>query len=466
MSKRGGFFMSANKAPKNHVFYRNQNWHYPKIQRGEGVYLYGEDGKKYLDACSGSAVANIGHGNKEVAEFAKQQIERIAFTHLSRWTVDVIEECAAKVCEWAPGDLNHVYFVSGGSEATETALKMARQYFVERDGKKSSKWKVISKWDSYHGNTIGALSMTGHPGRRKIYDPMLASFPKIPQFYHYRNPWGCKTLEETSIKAAEALEIEILKQGADNIAAFITEPVVGSAIPGAHPEKIYFQMVREICDKYDILLIVDEVMAGFGRTGEKFAVDHYDTVPDIIACAKGMSAGYTPIGATICNDEIFETIMVKGSGVFVHGHTYASNPLSCGIALKVLEIIERENYVENAKVQGAYFMEKLQELYKYPIVGDVRGKGLMAGIEFVKDQATKEPFETSENVKGIFTANCLAEGIVPYPGGGSADGVRGDDTLLAPPINITREEIDELLAALEKAIAKTCDDVLGAKAKA
>ncbi|SDJ88834.1 aminotransferase family protein [Natronincola ferrireducens] len=456
--------MSANKAPKNHVFYRNQNWHYPKIEKGEGVYLFGEDGKRYLDACSGSAVANIGHGNKEIAEFAKQQIERIAFTHLSRWTVDVIEECASKVSEWAPGDLNHVYFVSGGSEATETAMKMARQYFIERDGKKSSKWKIISKWDSYHGNTLGALSMTGHPGRRKFYDPMLANFPKIPQFYHYRNPWGCKTLEETSIKAAKALEEEILKQGADNIAAFITEPVVGSAIPGVHPDKIYFQMVREICNKYDILLIVDEVMAGFGRTGEKFAVDHFDTVPDIIACAKGMSAGYTPMGATVCNDEIFETIMVKGSGNFVHGHTYASNPLSCGISLKVLEIIERENYLENAKAQGAYFMEKLEELYKYPIIGDVRGKGLMAGLEFVKDQSTKEPFEVSENVKGKFTVNCLAEGIVPYPGGGSADGVRGDDTLLAPPINITREEVDELLVGLEKAIAKTCDDVLGVKA--
>lgn len=458
--------MSANKAPKNHVFYRNQNWHYPKIQKGEGVYLYGVDGKRYLDACSGSAVANIGHGNKEIAEFAKQQIERVAFTHLSRWTVDVIEDCAAKVCEWAPGDLNHVYFVSGGSEATETAMKMARQYFIERDGKKSSKWKIISKWDSYHGNTLGALSMTGHPGRRKYYDPMLANFPKIPQFYHYRNPWGCKTPEETSIKAAEALEAEILKQGADNIAAFITEPVVGSAIPGVHPEKIYFEMVREICNKYDILLIVDEVMAGFGRTGEKFAVDHFGTVPDIIACAKGMSAGYTPMGATICNDEIFDTIMVKGSGNFVHGHTYASNPLSCGISLKVLEIIERENYLDNAKLQGEYFIEKLQELYKYPIIGDVRGKGLMTGLEFVKNQSTKEPFEVSENVKGKFTVNCLAEGIVPYPGGGSADGVRGDDTLLAPPINITREEVDELLAGLEKAIAKTCDEVLGAKAEA
>ncbi|MCC5909665.1 MAG: aminotransferase class III-fold pyridoxal phosphate-dependent enzyme [Clostridiaceae bacterium] len=453
--------MSANKAPQNHVFYRNQNWHYPKIERGEGVYLYGEGGKKYLDACSGSAVANIGHGNKEVAEFAKEQMERIAFTHLSRWTVDVIEECAKKVSEWTPGDLNHVYFVSGGSESTETALKMARQYFVERDGKNTSKWKVISKWNSFHGNTMGSLSMTGITGRRKIYDPMLISFPKIQQFYHYRNPWGCKTPEETSIRAAQDLEAEILRQGPDNIAAFITEPVVGSAAPGIHPEKIYFDMVREICSKYDILLIMDEVMAGFGRTGKKFGGDHFDAKPDIITCAKGMSAGYTPIGATVCNDEIFNTIMVKGTGDFVHGHTYASNPLSCGVGVKVIEIIERENYVENAAVQGAYFMERLQELYKYPIVGDIRGKGLMVGMEFVKDQKTKEPFDPSMKLKAKFVVNCLEAGIVPYPGGGNADGVRGDDTLLAPPINITKDEIDELMEGLEAGIKKTCDDVYG-----
>lgn len=452
--------MSQNKAPKNHVFYRNQNWIYPRIESGEGIYLYGEDGKEYIDACSGSAVANIGHGNTEIAQFAKEQIERVAFTHLSRWTVDTIEKCAEKVCQWAPGDLNHVYFVSGGSEATETAIKMARQYFVERDGKESKKWKVISKWNSYHGNTLGALSMTGIPGRRKIYEPMLVDFPKIPQFYHYRNPWECKTLEETSIKAAEALEEEIIKQGAENICAFISEPVVGSAIPGVHPEKIYFDKVREICDRYDILFIMDEVMAGFGRTGKKFASDHFDVVPDIITCAKGMSSGYTPMGAAICTGKIFNTIMVEGSGNFIHGHTYASNPLSCGIALKVLEIIEREGYLQNAAEQGDYFGERLEQLYKYPIIGDVRGKGLMWGIEFVQNKETKEPFDPTVNLKGKFTVNCLAEGVVPYPGGGAAGNGKGDDTLLAPPINITREETKEMMDRLERAIDKTCKEVL------
>lgn len=452
--------MSLNKAPKNHVFYRNQNWIYPRIERGEGIYLIGEDGKRYIDACSGSAVANIGHGNKEVAEFAKKQIERIAFTHLSRWTVDTIEKCAERIASWCPEGLNHVYFVSGGSEATETAIKMARQYFVERDGK-TTKWKVITKWNSYHGATLGALSMSGTVGRRKVYDPLLVDFPKIHQFYHYRNPWGAKTLEETSILAAKELEEEILRQGPENVAAFISEPVVGSAAPGVHPDKIYFQMVREICDKYDIIFIMDEVMAGCGRTGKKMASDHFDVKPDILVLAKGLSCGYTPIGAAVCNSEIFETIMVKGSGNFIHGHTYAGNPLSCGIADKVMEIIERENYIENCAEQGQYLMKRLQKLYEYPIVGDIRGKGLMIGIEFVKNQETKDPFDVSYNVKGKITNNCLEEGIVPYPGGGSVDGIRGDHILIAPPINITREEVDILYEKLEKAVKKTTEELVG-----
>ncbi len=450
--------MSLNKAPKNNVFYRNQNWNYPKIEKGEGIYLYDTNGKKYIDACSGSAVANIGHGNKEVAAFAKEQIERIAFTHLSRWTVDSIELCAEKIASWCPGDLDYAYFVSGGSEATETALKMARQYFIERDGK-TSKWKVISKWNSFHGNTIGSLSMTGITERRRLYDPMLIQFPKIPQFYHYRNQWGCETLTETSIRAAQELEREILRQGAENISAFISEPVVGAAAPGIHPEAIYFKMVREICDKYDILFIMDEVMSGCGRTGKKMASEHYGVIPDIITVAKGMSCGYTPMGAAVASKKVFETIMINGSGSFVHGHTYAGNPLSCGISAKVMQIVEREKYIENAAIQGEYLMSKLQELYEYPIIGEVRGEGLLLGIEFVKDQKTKTTFDSSENIKMKLTNACLETGVVLYPGGGSVDGVSGDHTLIAPPMNITKDEVDEMCYALEKGIKKVCDDI-------
>ena len=441
-----------NSAPQNNVFYRNQKWRYPKISHGKGIYLYDESGKEYIDACSGSAVANIGHGNKEIANFVKEHIERIAFTHLSRWTVDSIEECAAKVADWAPGDLNHVYFVSGGSESTETAIKMARQYFVDRDGDNSSKWKVISKWNSFHGNTIGSLSMTGIMERRSPYTPMLADFPKIPQFYHYRNPWGCKTEKETAVKAAEALELEILRQGADNIAAFMTEAVIGAACPGVNTEKIYFDMVREICTKYDILLIVDEVMSGFGRTGAKFAINHYDVVPDIMTMAKGMSCGYTPIGAAVCNDDVFEKIMISGRGAFIHGHTYAGNPLSCGIAAKVISMIERDKCVANAAEKGRLLLSKISELSKkHHIIGDVRGKGLMIGVELVKDRETKEPFVRSANIKGKITNSCLDEGLVIYPGGGTANGVDGDHFLIAPPLNITEEEVNLIVEKLNNA---------------
>lgn len=447
--------MNKNKAPNNNVFYRNQNWHYPKIDHGKGVFLYDTDGKAYLDGCSGSAVANIGHGNEEVADYAAEHMKRVAFTHLSRWTVDSIENCAQKICEWAPETLNHVYFSSGGSEAVETAIKMARQYYVERDGINSRKWKVISKWTSYHGNTMGALSLSGISGRRRIYDPMLLNFPKISQFYHYRNPWGAETLEEASIKAAEELERVILMTGAENIAAFISEPVVGSAAPGVHPDKIYFDRVREICDQYDILFIMDEVMAGFGRTGKKFALEHYDVVPDILVSAKGMSSGFTPIGATIASDKVFNRIMIDGSGQFIHGHTYAGNPLSCGIAHKVMEIIERENWIENAAVQGDYLLDKLQTLYDLPFVGDIRGKGLMIGIEFVEDKETKMPYPKSVGLKNKIMEACLEEGLVVYPGGGSYDGDLGDHILLAPPINITRDEVDLLYDKLEKGLKNT-----------
>jgi adenosylmethionine-8-amino-7-oxononanoate aminotransferase len=318
---------------------------------------------------------------------------------------------------------------------------------------------VISKWYSYHGATLGALSATGSIARRKLYDPMLTNFPKINQFYHYRNPWGAKNLYETSVLAAKELETEILRNGAENIAAFISEPIVGSAAPGVHPDNIYFKMIREICDKYDILFIMDEVMAGSGRSGSTMASITFDVKPDIIAVAKGLSSGYTPIGAAVCNKEIFKTIMINGSGHFVHGHTYASNPLSCAIASKVMEIIERENYIENGATQGKYLLNKMQSLYKYPIVGDVRGKGLLLGIEFVKDKVTKEPFNQSLKINNKINNACMEEGLVLYPGGGSANGA-GDHVLIAPPINITRVEVDLLYDKLESAIKKVNDAVL------
>lgn len=433
-------------APDNHVFYRSNQWYYPKLTHGKGIYLFSQD-KTYIDGCSGSAVANIGHGNERIAQVAKNQIETLGYSHLSRWTNDPIERCAEKIARLTPDHLNKVYFVSGGSEATEAAIKLARQYYVEHDQK--SKWKIISKNNSFHGNTLGALSMTGIIERRTIYDPMLISFPKIPQFYHYRNPWQAETLYETSKKAAQALENEILFHGQDQIAAFITEVVVGSAAPGVHPDQIYFDMVQDICKRYNILLIVDEVMTGFGRTGKMFAIDHYDIKPDILCLAKGMSAGYTPIGAVVTSDEIYNTIMVKGTKHFKHGHTYGGNPLSAAIASEVIDILIEENLTDHANELGKTFLLQLQALYKYPIVGDIRGKGLMFGIEFCNKDKT--PFDSSINLKQLVMQACFDQGLIIYPGGGSAAG-KGDHILIAPPLIIQKDQLDDLYKKLDLAI--------------
>lgn len=443
--------MSEEALPQKHVFYRNSHWNYPEISRGEGIYLYDTEGKAYIDGCSGSAVANLGHGNKEIASHAKEQIETIAYTHLSRWTSSPIESCAEKIANLLPGSLNHVYFVSGGSESTEAAMKLARQYFVEKNPD-SSKWKVISKKQSFHGNTLGALSMTGIVGRRRMYDQMLVNFPKIPQFYHYRNEWHCDTLYETSLRAAQALEDEILFHGPEHIAAFISEPVIGSAAPGVYPHPIYFEMVRDICTKYDVLFIMDEVMSGFGRTGKMFAIEHYDVEPDIMCVAKGMSSGYTPIGAVVASDKIHNRIMVQGSGQFIHGHTYGGNPLSCSIASKVMDILLRDDVVNNAEKQGQHLMTLLNNLYEYNIVGDIRGKGLMIGIEFVSNKITKKPFDPKYQIHSKITKACFDEGLIVYPGTGSYKGVAGDHILIAPPLNITEKETDLLYEKLKSAI--------------
>lgn len=451
--------MSQMRAPKNNVFYRNQNWHYPKVDHGKGIYIYDENGKEYIDGCSGSAVANLGHGNQELAEVAKEQMEKLAFSHLSRWTADSIELCAEKMTNWLPEGLEHVYFVSGGSEASETAIKMARQFYVERDGINTSKTKIISKWNSFHGNTLGALSLTGITGRRRIYNNMLMDSPKIHQFYHYRNPWGAETLYETSVKAANELEEYISLVGEENICAFISEPVVGSAAPGVHPDKVYFDMVREICTKYDILLIIDEVMSGFGRTGKKMALEHFDIKPDIVITAKGMSCGYTPIGAAICTDDIFNTIMMNGSGHFIHGHTYAGNPLSCAIASKVMEIMERDKVMNRMDTNIKYFERKIHEVSGFDFVGDIRGKGYMYGVEFVKDKRSKAPFGKEIRFASLVMEKCFEEGLVVYPGGGSVDGHLGDHILLAPPINITKDEIDQMIARLVRGFMKVEQEV-------
>ncbi|MFZ5753942.1 MAG: aspartate aminotransferase family protein [Bacillota bacterium] len=430
----------------DNVFYRNLRKSYPEVDYGKGIYLYDKEGKKYIDACSGSAVANLGHGHPRVIKAMTEQAEKVAFTHLSRWTSGPVKELADLVAHLAPGSLNKLYLVSGGSEATESALKMARQYYLERDGK-SSKYRIISRWQSFHGNTIGALSMTGDK-RRKKYSPLLLNFPHVAPAYCYRCSFD-KDQETCSVECALDLERAIKLEGADTIAAFIAEPVVGAACGALVPHKDYFKIIRQICDHYDILFIADEVMTGFGRTGSMFAIEEWGVVPDLICVAKGMSAGYSPLGGVIAKDEIYE-VFKNGSGSFVHGHTYGGNPLSAAVAVAVVKTILEDNLVENSRNVGEYLLTQLQEkLLPFWYVGDVRGKGLMQGVEIVKNKDTKEPFPASLNIAEKLTVTLMDFGVIVYPGNGMADGENGDQFLLAPPLIMTRAEADELVERME-----------------
>ena len=429
------------------VFYRAPNKQLMILDRGEGIYLYDDQGNKYIDGSSGAAVSNLGHGNKEIIDAVETQMRKVAFSHLSRWSPTALEQLADLVSSIAPGTINKLYPVSGGSEATESALKMARQYYVERDGQ-SSKYRIISRWKSFHGNTIGALSMTGDK-RRKKYTPLLLDFPHIAPAYCYRCPFEKKP-ETCGVECAHDLEHCLKMEGAEYVAAFIGEPVGGAACGAIVPHKEYYKVIRQICDHYDILFIDDEVMAGFGRTGTMFSIDDYGVIPDLICAAKGMSAGYAPFGAVLAKDEIHGKFK-NGSGVFVHGHTYAGNPLAASAALAVIQILIRDNIAENSKKMGEYLIEQMQEkLLPFKFVGDVRGKGLLLGVEIVKDKATKEPYPVSMGLAEKITVTLVKNGVIVYPGQGNADGENGDQFLLAPPLIITKDQCDEMI---EKMVA-------------
>ncbi len=443
----------------DNVFYRNVRRSYLEVDHGEGVYLYDTDGKKYLDACSGAAVSNLGHADPRIIQAMIEQAQKVEFCHLSRWTSKAAKELASLVADLTPGTLNKLYLVSGGSEATESALKMARQYFLERDGK-SSKYRIISRWKAYHGNTIGALSMTGDK-RRKKYAPLLLNFPKVAPCYCYRCPFDAKP-ESCGLPCAHDLERVLLLEGSDSISAFISEPVVGAACGAVVPHADYFKIIRETCDRHDILFIDDEVMAGFGRTGPMFAIEDFGVIPDMICVAKGMSAGYSPLGGVIAKDEIFDAFL-KGSGAFVHGHTYGGNPLSAAVAVAVVKVLVKDNLVENSRTIGKYLLERLQEkLLPFWFVGDVRGKGLMQGVEFVRDKKTKEPFPVSFGLAEKITQTLLKHGLVVYPGTGNADGENGDQFLLAPPLILTKDQADEIVAGMTAGFSEF-EQELGAK---
>jgi len=441
--------------PTDHIFHRNLGKFYPCADRAEGVYIYDTEGKQYIDGSGGAAVVGIGHGVKEIAEAMVRQAEKISFSHSSQFTSQAAIQLAAKLVQLSPPGLTKVYFLSGGSEAVETAIKMARQYQVERGI--PEKYKVVSRWTSYHGNTLGALALSGHTGRRRYYLPLLQHTPHIAPAYCYRCPFDLIP-ESCALECALDLEKTILYEGPDSISAFIAEPIVGAAGGVLVPKDGYFQKIREICDRYDILFIADEVMTGMGRTGKNFGIDHWNVVPDMIVASKGLSSGYTPIFVVIVKEAIHR-IIKEGSGAFVHGHTYSQNPLSCAIACAVLDYLLKNDLISRSAIMGEYFRRTLQSLKRHDFVGDVRGRGLFAGIEFVKDKKTKEPFDPNLRLNALIGNRAFEKGLITYPGGGGADGIKGDHLLLAPPFIITEDQIDKMVSILDQTFTEISREI-------
>lgn len=431
---------------------------YAAITHGEGIYLFDEHGREFIDGSSGAVTASIGHGVQEIIDAMADQANKVSFVYRSQFTTEPAEKLAKKISEITPGDLNWSFFVNSGSEATETAMKLAVQYWHEKGMK--TKTKIISRWMSYHGMTIGALSMSGHIKRRELFEPMLADYPSVSPPYYYRDA-ELMSIEECDQHYAEELEREIIRTGKDHIAAFIAEPMVGAAGGALTPSEGYYVKLKAICEQYDILFIADEVMTGLGRTGKMFGIEHYNVVPDIMATGKGMSAGYTPMAATIVSEKVMEPIL-KGSKVVMGGHTFSANPQSAATSLAVLDYIEKHGLVENSALMGDYLKGKVSTLAaSSDIIGDVRGKGLFIGIEFVQDKVSKTSFSRDVDLVEKIVKASFDEGLLVYPANAGREGLNGDAIILSPPLVITKDEINELVNRFSKAIQRVERELLG-----
>jgi len=427
--------------------------HLPEVicDHGEGIYLFDQDGKKYIDFSGGPHVVSIGHGNKKVREAMLRQMEKVSFFFRSFWLSEPLLELAARIIKVAPSNFTMCQFCNSGSEANETAIKIARQYHVERG--KPEKYMVITRWQGYHGMTLGALSAGGHTMRRQKFEPMLHQWPKIGAPLCYRCAYdlsypGCK------IKCARALEEVINQVGPQYVAAFIAESIGGAGTAAMVPVPEYYPMIREICDKYDVLFIDDEVICGFGRTGRWFGIEHWGVAPDIMTAAKGMTGGYTPMAVVILDEKIGRVFNEKGAS-FIHGFTMEGNPVSAAACLTVIDIIESEGLVARSARLGEYFFKKGREsLAQHPTVGDIRGKGLLMGIELVKNRETREPFEPKFMVANRFQQIAMEKGVMGYPATGMANGVKGDSFLVSPPFIIKEEEIDTAFDRLDAAFTE------------
>ena len=435
------------------VFPRHCKQDLPTIERGEGIYLYDTNGKAYLDGSGGAAVSCLGHSDAHVSDAIRRQLGSVAFAHSGFFTSQASEELAQRLAELAPGDLTRTYFVSGGSEAMEAALKLARQYFLEIG--QPQRRHIIARRQSYHGNTLGALSTGGNMWRREPFEPLLVETTHISPCYPYRDRPDTEPEPAYLARLLGEADETIKRLGPETVMAIVAEPVVGATMGAVPAVDGYFKGLRELCDQNGILLILDEVMCGMGRTGTLFACAQDDVVPDICAMAKGLGAGYQPIGAMMTTSKIYDAI-ASGSGFFQHGHTYQAHPTACAAALAVVERLIDDKVADSVNAKGKTLHKLLSDQFgQHPHVGDIRGRGLFMGLEFVEDRATKKPFDPEKKVHARLKQSALDEGLICYPMGGTIDGKTGDHVLLAPPFITTDQQFGELVDKLARALSKT-----------
>ena len=434
----------------SHILHRSLRHTLPLAATGHGVRIVDTAGREYIDASGGAAVSCLGHGHPDVLRAMHEQIDRIAYAHTSFFSTAVAEELADQLISRAPAGMSHVYLVSGGSEAIEAALKLARQYFVEIG--EPQRRHFIARRQSYHGNTLGALAVGGNEWRRRQFAPLLIDVEHVSPCYEYRDRRTGESPEAYGARLAGELEGTVERLGGENVIAFCAETVGGATAGALPPVPGYFRRIREICDRHGILFIADEVMCGMGRTGTLHAVEQEGIAPDLMAIAKGLGGGYQPIGAVLVGEKMIAAL-AAGSGFFQHGHTYIGHPVACAAALAVQKVIERDHLLAAVRRQGAALRERLKSQFgEHPHVGDIRGRGLFLACELVADRASKEPFDPTLRLHARVKAEAMARGLMVYPMGGTIDGRRGDHVLLAPPFIVTDADLDEIVERLAAAV--------------
>lgn len=441
----------------SHIFPRHCHATLPTAVAGDGCFLIDAAGKRYFDGSGGAAVSCLGHSNTRVTQAIKDQVDTLAFAHSGFMTTEPAEALADLLIAHAPGDLDRVYFVSGGSEAVEAAIKLARQYVLERG--EPQRHRIIARRQSYHGNTLGALSAGGNAMRRAQFAPLLVEMSHIAPCFEYADRRDDESPFDYGQRVANELEAELQRLGPDTVIAFIAEPVVGATLGAVPAVEGYFKRIREICDAHGVLLILDEVMCGMGRTGHLFACDADGIAPDILCIAKGLGAGYQPIGAMLCSAAIYAAID-EGSGFFQHGHTYLGHPVATAAGLAVLQEILENDLISQVRTRGSHFEAQLRARFgQHAHVGDIRGRGMFWGVELVADRGSKAPFDPVHKLAGRIKKAAFDAGLICYPMPGTRDGKRGDHILLAPPFIASEAELDDAVAILERTIGKVLAEI-------